>query len=306
MIAFAASVILALYILIPGSLFRLIFGFYVPLRGFVRTRGEEIFQGVMSTVIPISLALIIVWTIPPFDRHPFSFPDTPQIRRADYKMVVSAIYSEDIFKRSQNTFWKALTRTGRRQGRFLIWYYVLIASEGLLMGWLSASYPNLTGRRWYNRLYELAAKHVLLPNISEWHVLLSPFFFRDKNTIVRADILCADNTLYRGRIAQHSLDKEGQLTGLIITEAKRYARDAYLKDREKGPVEKGDYWRPIPGAKLYIFADKILNLNLRYEGPQPPPDVMAEIISRVLNRQVSLSALRGTLPPQNPAPQTNT
>ncbi len=296
MIAVAASVLLTLYLLIPSSIFRWIFGFYVPLRSFVRTRGEEIFQGVMSVVFPLALTLILVWTIPPFDKYPFNFPDTSQIRRADYKMVVSALYSEGVFTQSGDAFWKALTRTGRRQGRFLVWYYLLIIAEGFLVGKLSVSYPKLTGHRWY----KWTAEQVLLPNISEWHVLLTPFFFQDKSTIVRADILCVDGTLYRGRVVQHSLAKEGQLAGVIITEAKRYARDAYLKDKEKGPVNKEDYWRTIPGAKLYIFAEKILNLNLAYEGPEPTPKLMEEVISRLLKQRISIQL---KLPPKRPPTQ---
>jgi hypothetical protein len=285
-IALAASVVVTLYLLIPSSIFRFVFGLFVPLRSFVRTRGEEIFQGVKSVVAPIILALILAWTTPPFKEHPFSFADTSRLRRADYELVVSALYSEAIFRQNADAFWKAMTRTGRRQGRFLAWYYVLVIAEGFIFGGLSISYPALIGPRWYNRRYEWFAEKVLLPNISEWHVLFTSFFFRDKRTVVRADILCADNTLYSGRVTQHSLDKEGQLAGVIITEAKRYARDAYLKDKEKGSVKKKDYWRPIPGAKLYIFADKILNLNLTYEGPVLPPNVIADVISRLLKRKI--------------------
>jgi len=285
-IALAASVVLTLYLLIPSSIFRLIFGFFVPLRNFARSRGEEVFQGVMSTVLPIALTLVLVWAISPFDRHPFSFSDTAQTRRADYKLVAGALYSEAVFRQSGDAFWKAMTRTGRRQGRFLAWYYLLVIAEGLIVGVLSVSYPTLTGRRWYNRCYKWSADKVLLPNISEWHVLLTPFFFKNKGTVVRADILCVDGTLYRGKVVQHSLDKEGQLAGLIITEAKRYARDSYLRDQEKGPVKKEDYWHSIPGARLYVFADKILNLNLTYEGPEPPPKAMADVISRQLNQTI--------------------
>jgi len=300
LIALAASLVLTLYLLIPSSIFRLIFGFFVPLRSFVRSRGEEVFQGVMSTVVPLALTLVLVWTISPFDGHPFTFSDTAQVRRADYKLVASALYSEGVFRQSGDAFWKAMTRTGRRQGRFLVWYYLLVIAEGMTVGVLSVSYPALTGRRWYNRCYKWSAEKVLLPNISEWHVLLTPFFFKDKSTVVRVDILCVDNTLYRGKVVQHSLDKEGQLAGLIITEAKRYARDLYLRDQEKGPVKKEDYWRLIPGAKLYIFGDKILNLNLTYEGPEAPPDVIAEIISRLLRQPVSLSSLAGKPASQKP------
>jgi hypothetical protein len=134
------------------------------------------------------------------------------------------------------------------------------------------------------------ANHVLLPNISEWHLLLTPFYFEDKKTIVRADILCSDRILYRGEVWQHSVGKDGELNGLIITDAKRYARGDYLEDREKGSVNKDDYWRDIKGSKFYILADKILNLNLSYEPTQQlTPDVMANVISRQLNQSIKLT-----------------
>jgi hypothetical protein len=294
-IALAASILVALYLLIPSSLFRLFFGLYVPLRNFVRTRGEEILQGVLSTLLPVALALILVWTVPPFNKQPFSLSDTAQIRRADYKLVFSALYSEDIFKQSGDMFWKALTRTGRRQARFLVWYYLFIAMEGLGMGKLSVSYADFADNRWY----KWAAKNILLSNISEWHLLLTTFFFSDKRTVVRADIMCSDNTLYRGIVVEHSSDRGGQLVGVILSGAKRYRRTDYLEDKKKGPVKTEDYWRPIPGTKLYMMADKILNLNLTYEGPEPPPTkLMEEVISRQLKQPISIVLDQTQIPPQ--------
>jgi hypothetical protein len=288
-IALSASIILTLYLLIPGSIFGLILGLFVPLRSFDRTRGEEILRGVLSTLLPFILSLLLVWMVKPFDTHPFAFPDTSQARRADYKLVVSGLYSEDLFKHSGDLFWKALTRTGRRQGRFLVWYYSFIILEGWGFGALCVSYPKYKE----NRSYRWAAKHVLLPSISEWHVLLTPFFFSDKSTVVRADILCSDNNLYRGAVAEHFLDKEGQLRGMIITDALRYDRITYLKDRDaaidKHPVNKDNYWHAIPGAKLYIFADKIQNLNLSYDSPAPSLKEMADLISRALRQKFQVT-----------------
>jgi hypothetical protein len=296
--ALAASLLITLYLLIPSSLFRLFFGFFVPLRSFVRTRGEELFQAVASVFLPICLTAILVWTVSPFNQLPLSFIDTTQARSADYKLIASALYSEAIFKEKGDAFWNALNRTERRQGRFLIWYYLFVVIEGVLVGGLCISYPKLAGRRWY----EVAAKHVLLPNISAWHLLLTPFFFQDKSTVVWVDILCADDTLYRGRVIDHSVDKEGQLAGIIITDAKRYDRKAYLKEKEKSTaaVNKDEYWRPIPGAKLYLFADKILNLNLSYEGPQPSSSLMAALLSRLLNQTIAVEVKPSSEKPAKP------
>jgi hypothetical protein len=283
--ALLASVLLTLYLLVPSSLFRLSLGFFVPLRSFVRTSGEEVLQAALSTLCPIALALVLVWTTPPFKNHPFGFADNRRIRQADYKLVIASVYSEEVFKKSGDLFWEALARAGRRQARFLCWYYVLIILEGWAIGKLAVSYPRLANRRWYLWTFE----NILVSNISEWHLLLTNFFFQDKRTLVLADILCSDNTLYRGVVASHSLSKESALAGVIITEAKRFTRDAYHTDKLTKAVNKEEYWRTIPGTKFYIFADKILNLNLSYEGPEPPPKVMEEVISRRLNQAISLT-----------------
>jgi hypothetical protein len=284
-IAVAASILLTLYLLVPSSIFRLVFGLFVPLKNFVRTRGEEILQGVLSTLLPIAFALILVWNAPPFKKHPFNFPDTTQSRRADYKLVMGALHSDAFFKENNDAFWKALTRTGRRQCRFIVWYYSLIIFEGLLFGWLSISYPMFSNKRWYQWL----ATHVLLPNISAWHILLTPFFFEDKNTVVRADILCSDNTLYRGSVASYELDTKGELAGIVITGASRFARADLLKDRERGKVNTDNYWHSIPGRRFYIVGDKIFNLNLSYIEPPSAKAKMEQNISKQLKQPITVT-----------------
>jgi hypothetical protein len=283
-ITLTASLLFTLYLLIPSTIFRFAFGVCVPLRNFVRTRGEEILSGAISTVFPLLVVGILVNVAPPFNQVPWSFADTVEARSADYKLVAGALYSEDLFKQDRQAFWNALFRTSRRQGRFLVWYYVSIGCEGLLLGLLSLLYPwliNVPGYKW-------VAKNILLPNISEWHLLLTPFYFTDKSTVVLADVLCSDNVLYKGQVWDHSLGKEGQLAGIILFDAHRYARDEYRKDKEKGEVNKTDYWHKIPGTKLYLLGDKILNINLSYEGPTPAPDVMERVISRQLKQPIAL------------------
>jgi len=243
-----------------------------------------VFQSVACTLVPIAVSLTLVWVVPPCNKHPFELADTSQVRRADYKLVTSALYSEDVFKQSGDAFWKALTRIAHRQGRFIVWYYLLIILEGCLCGKLSISYFSLKSYRWYR----WTASHVFLPSISEWHLLLTGFYFEDKDTIVRADILCSDRTLYRGRVWQHFLTKEGQLSSLIVTEAKRYARDDYVKDKEKGKVDKSLYWHDIPGSKFLILANQIVNLNLSYEPTPKAMEEVQEVLSRELNQAINL------------------
>ena len=292
MIALVASILIALYLLIPSSLFRLCFGLYVPLRNFERTRSEEILQGLLSTVLPIIIAVSLI--------IPFRMV-SGLAARADYKLVFSALYSEDIFAKSGGAFWAALGKASTQEVCFLLLYYFLIAIEGLGLGKLANSYPQFDAYpkdKLAARIYKWLAKSVLLPSISEWHLLLTPFFFSDKATAVRAEILSSDGILYRGIVVEHSSDKNGRLVGIILSGSARFRREDYLEDKKKteGEVDRKVYWRTIPGTKLYIMADKILNLNLSYDGPKPAPtDLMEKVISRQLEQPISISVERKAL-----------
>lgn len=162
------------------------------------------------------------------------------------------------------------------------------------MGKLSISYPKFDAMEkdiWIAKRYKQLAKHVLLPSISEWHLLLTPFFFIDKkNTVVRAEILSSEGILYRGKVVEHSSDKNGRLVGIIISHAFRFRRDDYVEDKKNGSVDSKDYWRLIPGSQLYIMAEKIQNLNLSYDGPGGvAASVIEKIISMQLKQAISIS-----------------
>jgi hypothetical protein len=278
-IALAASLLLALYLIVPGFLFRLVFGLRVPLRTFVWTRAEEIYKAVTSAVLPFILAYLLAWFVPPFNAHPFFVTDnTSKLRRADYETVASAFYSEQMFKEFGKEFWSAFSRSSRRQARLLSWFYILVVAEALTLSYLISEY----GRFKTNRLYSMLADSVFLPNISQWHVLLTPFIFPGRKATVRADMLSSDGTLYQGVVSEYFLDGDGMLTGLILTSPRRFDRRTYLKDKDLGTKKETEtYWREIPSAKLYIFADKILNINLNYEPELPSTKAVTDIVERL-------------------------
>jgi hypothetical protein len=200
----------------------------------------------------------------------FPFPvksNTVEMRRSDYKTVVSSLYSEEEYRRSNKEFWPAFTRSSRRQARLISWYIVFIALQAWAAGRLAANYAKYRAFWLYNRL----ADKFLFSYISEWHPLLTPYLFVDKGTTVQADILCTNGTLYQGIVSSHFV-RDGTLVGIFLRDPKRYKRDLYLKDRDglgkdgKKP-DKGTYWQEIPSQSLYFFADKIFNMNLTYKPP---------------------------------------
>lgn len=271
MIALAVSALITAYLLVPYALFRFILGRFVPLRVFQERKTEDITRAIVTLAVVYGAALWAVWCWPGCKAHPFSFPDTASLRTTDYQTVASGLYSEAIFKEYRSEFWDALDRTLERQGRFLCWYYVFVLSLALASGLGIKNYGKL--RR--NKLFTGVADFYLLPHISQWYVVLTPFAFADKRTTVKADILMTDNTLYRGDIAEHFIDKEGTLSGLFLATPQRFDRRAYLREQDAWGSTRSaaSFWREIPSAKLsaklYVFADKIVNLNLNY---QPPLD----------------------------------
>lgn len=288
MIALAASIVLALYVIIPGLLFRSISQLFVPLRIVSGSRTEEATRAVLTSVLPFLIALLVVWYVPFANQFP-SHASYPELRASDYKLVASCLYSEQEFTHSGQAFWAALNRTWHRQSLFLFWYYSLTVATALCLAFLAGSYGQLES----NRLYSWFADKFLFPRISEWHPLLTPFIFADKRTVVRADILTTTDNLYRGTVSAHFIDSSGKLTGLILTDALRFDRRGFVHDSDAGDrPQPSDYWREIPGAKLYLFADKIVNLNLNYESPEPSKEVLLRFLAKHLDKSVQISYVR--------------
>jgi hypothetical protein len=50
-----------------------------------------------------------------------------------------------------------------------------------------------------------------------------------------------------------------------LANAQRFDRQGYLRDQQAGksPV-KENYWKGIPGDSLYVSAEKVTTLNIRY------------------------------------------
>jgi hypothetical protein len=266
------SLLLSLYLIIPEAIFRTIFGWYVPPKNFVISRAETAYRALLVAVIPFVLALAGTWYVPGMKSFPFQVTESSlDSRRSDYKLVTSALYSDQVFRSSETKFWPAFSRSSRRQARLIFWYVLLIAFEAWIAGALAIRYAK------YRSFapYEWLAGKFLFSYISEWHPLLTPYMFVDKNTTVQADILCANDILYQGTVLQH-FATEGKLTGIFLENPKRFNRDLYLKERDawdkSGKIgekpDKEKYWQSIPSKNLYFFADKIYNMNLNFKSPE--------------------------------------
>lgn len=267
MIALAFSALITAYLLIPNAIFRFVLGRFVPLRLFQERKTEDVTRAVFTLTFVYLAALWVVWFLPGPRSHPFNFPDNAALRAGDYEIVAGSLYSEAMFREYKGQFWSALDRSLERQGRLLCWYYAFVFLLALASGLGIRNYGKL--RR--NKIFAWVADFYLLPHISQWYVVLTPFAFADKRTTVKADILMTDNTLYRGDVAEHFIDREGNLSGLFLANPLRFDRRSYFREQDAWGSARGlaTFWREIPSAKLYLLADKVVNLNLNY---QPPLD----------------------------------
>ena len=293
MLALVLSFLVILYLVVPDAIFRFVFKWFVPVRTLVPAKPETIYRAVVLASIPFVLTMVLVWYAPLFRCWPFPVEGASKQRRADYKVVTAALYSDAQFNKydSSGEFWPALTRCWRRQARLLVWFYLAVCGEGLLFGFLSTNY----GKYQHYPLYNILAEGLLLPNISEWHLLLTPFVFPNKKATVSADILCTDNSLYNGEVKQYFLDGS-KISGLILVKPRRYDRRSYLADLDRGlKADKAKYWKDIPSAKLYLFADRILTINLNYIPHESLPGPVKSFIAESIgNSRISITLKSGS------------
>ena len=142
MIALCASLVLALYLVIPSLLFRALSRFFIPLRIVAGTPTQEVARAFLTAALPFLLAVGVLRHLPPAGTSLQT-----QASGQDYKLVASCLYSEQTFREAKQTFWDSFGRVARRQSRFLAWYYALVLAEGLLVGVLAGHYGRFKGNR---------------------------------------------------------------------------------------------------------------------------------------------------------------
>ena len=214
----------------------------------------------MVCLLPLLAALFLVWCVPGFKHWPCAFPDTPQQRTEDYRRIVDTGLYEKVDTAERAAFWGAVDRSTSRQLRVIFWYYLVTAVAAGGAGWASRRrYPR-------NRIAGWLVDRFIVPNISEWHTLLTPWLSHGADGM-DASILTNDDHLYRGRVVSHTLNVDGQLTGIYLKDAERYDRIGYLAQKEVAVRDKSDppsaaaYWKKIAGNRLFIRADVIQTVN---------------------------------------------
>jgi len=96
----------------------------------------------------------------------------------------------------------------------------------------------------------------------------------------------------RGNVEDYFLKAAGELSGVLLKNFRRYKFSEFEEDREAGlKPDPKKYWKAIPGSNFYLPADKIANLNIRYETPESELilDIKRLIKSMDLPKEVTVS-----------------
>jgi hypothetical protein len=267
MVALIASALLGLYVFLPYIFFHRVSSLFIRLKKFQRTKTEEVVAGVIVAGLPFA-ATLFLFSIGWIGGCcvPYALVDSHDKKVSDYRSVFDAAYSDRYFTDHEQATWDALDRVYKRQGDFLSWNYLFLLFE-------TAGFIFLTKYYWKlkeYRIYGWLAARVLLPAVSEWHILLTDFTFPPyERRSVKADIMSKDDMLYRGDVEQYFLDSAGDLSGLLLKNAQRFQYEK-LKDERKSGVAKDSeqYWKVIlGGGNFYLPNTNIASINIRYALP---------------------------------------
>jgi hypothetical protein len=311
MIALVTTLLLVLYILVPGVLFRFATSFSsVKLKSFERTRTQEATFAVSVALLPFLLTWIGVWYAPVIRHYPFAISEgNSQNRGEDYRRVGELLLTSDLNKLTGCTpgadpcpatrhYWTSLDLVLRRQARFLSWFFLFTFAEGIIFGFLASKYGDWQRTSENSRnplvfIYDGFTRKFILPNISEWHVLLTGFNW-PTGVLVVADVLQNDDHLYRGRVEDYFVDSDGRFSGLLLRNVDRFDRYAYrraqdLADENRQIIASENYWKSIPSKNFYIAQSAIANLNIRFV---PAEDKALENLTRQI---LSIEAIKGSI-----------
>ena len=267
MIALISTFLVAAYFLGPDLFSRWILGFVVQRRNITQSKSEEITRGVMWAIIPLFAAWVL--------RHvgPLALPPNSRI---DIQMFFSGLYSDSFFKEHQQDFFAAAGSFLWLNACILFRLYFIILLSAILLDVLIIKYGSVRHHLTSSAKKSKALARVctpalrllstlVLPRISEWHVILSPFLLPSTEMNIGVDILTKTGVVYSGALEDKAIGSDGNLLTLTLREPKRFRRDQYLEDLKKLPVpEIETYWKPIPGNLFVIMGSDIANINVRH------------------------------------------
>ena len=255
MLALSLTFLAAAFILGPDLLFRWVLSFVVPRRSISQNRGEEITRAIFWALGP--LLLVLVWVRL---RHVLQMWG----RWSDVEAVFSGLYSNAYFDAHMQAFYASLLHV-LGMAWSLLWrlYLIVILCAGTLdlaivrYRWLRGALRS----RWAQAMLTM----IVLPRVSEWHVLLSDMLLPSDIASLALDVLTRNGTLYQGHFQDKMLGPDGSLQTLTLADPRRFQREEFHRACEmQSEVSRESFWRPIDGKLFVIFGTDIASVNVRY------------------------------------------
>ena len=255
MLALTLTFLAAAFILGPDLISRLVLALVVPRRSVTQNRGEEVTRALLWVALPLAIALFWMRL-----RHVLglwgSWPDV--------EAVASGLYSSTYFDAHRREFFSSFLRVAGMCGSLLWRLYLIVVIAASAIDVAILRYRWLRGKlssQWSKTLLAM----LLLPRISEWHVLFSDMLLPAGDVFLEVDVLTKSGTLYQGGVQDRMIAGDGSLQTLTLADPKRFLREEFRKAKEADSTAKTeDYWRPIPGKLFVIIGSDIVSVNIRY------------------------------------------
>lgn len=135
---------------------------------------------------------------------------------------------------------------------------------------------------------------LILPRVSDWHVLLSRMLLPSRGLLLFVDVLTKGDNLYQGRLTDKSLGADGGLVNVTLTEPGKFRREQYLEAQKSvSTISAADYWASIPGEIFVIMGSDITTVNIGYVDTRitrSTAPAMVELLQALLEKRESLKS----------------
>lgn len=253
MLGLAATIVFALFIFGPYTVFRLILGFAVPRRIITLTRSEEFARAALLGSFGNLLA---------FSWAKYAGHLGRQFSSSSFMTCFAGIYSEQFF-REHLPLWFASAARVSSGGMMVLWrLYLVVTILAVALSLIMHHYAWC--REKLPKSFRPLMASLLLPQIAPWHILLSTTLLKSHQQLY-LDVLTKADLLYQGRLHEKMLNADGTLISISLANPKRFDRPAYVEAKGTSPkLLKEDFWKEIPTDVFVVMASEIQTINLRY------------------------------------------
>ncbi len=182
----------------------------------------------------------------------------------DVQLVSSGLYSSTSFDKNEAAFYLCLPKVAGMVWSLLWRLYLFVLVSALALNAMTRKYRALRVKLPYGWMKSALAT-LVLPRVSEWHVLLSDMLLPLDDVSLVVDVLTKNGTLYQGRVQDRMLGVDGTLQTLTMSDPKRFQREDFKRAKDADQSTKVEaFWRTIPGKLFVIMGSDIVNLNVLY------------------------------------------